>query len=63
MGVLSLAQVQSAESRYSFCRHNHVFSAGIVVLGLALIWAARIVVVVYAPPPMLEFINTGELER
>ena len=33
------------------------------MLGLALIWAARMVVVVHSPPPMLEFISADELER
>ena len=63
MQVRKMAQVQLADTQRSFCRRDGLFGAAIVVLGLALIWAARTVVVVYAPPPMLEFISAGKLER
>jgi hypothetical protein len=63
MRVPNLAHVQLADSRRGFCRRDDLFGAGIVVLSLALIWAARMLVAVHAPPPMLEFISADELER
>jgi hypothetical protein len=62
MQVRKMAQAQWVSNRRSFCRREGLFGGSIVVLGLALIWAARMVTAIHAPPPMLEFISAGELE-
>jgi hypothetical protein len=58
-----MARTECVNSHRGFHCRDGLFGGGIIVLGLALIWAARMVVVVHAQPLILEFISGDELER